>query len=269
MVLHDVAQRAHLLVELAAPLDADALRHRDLHLAHVVAIPDRLQERRSRSGSTGCSGSRPSRGSGRCDRSATRRTPRARPVELPGRLEIAPERLLQDHARVVGTARRAEPLHDGLEDRRRDGEVVHRALGTVECRQELLVRRRFAVVTVDVAQQLVELLESVLVVDAVAVLLDAGRAPACAGRRLSTVTTPPRSRGCRAGHASPSSRAPGRSSSARGRPTSRRTRTHRSAPTRSRRPRDHSVVPMVWSSFSSWPPNSLRMAESSLSAKSA
>ena len=45
VVLDDVAQRADLLVELAPALHAEVLRHRDLHLAHVVAVPDRLEER--------------------------------------------------------------------------------------------------------------------------------------------------------------------------------------------------------------------------------
>ena len=44
MVLHDVAQRAGLVVELAAALDADRLGHGDLHRVDVAAVPDRLEE---------------------------------------------------------------------------------------------------------------------------------------------------------------------------------------------------------------------------------
>ena len=44
MVRHHVAQRAGLLVELAAPLDADRLGHGDLHVVDAVAIPDRLEQ---------------------------------------------------------------------------------------------------------------------------------------------------------------------------------------------------------------------------------
>src|SRR5450631_1169832 len=45
VVLDDVADGARLLVEPSAPLDAEALRHRDLHALDVVPVPDRLEER--------------------------------------------------------------------------------------------------------------------------------------------------------------------------------------------------------------------------------
>src|SRR6185295_78975 len=45
VVLDHVADGARLLVEPAAPLDAEALGHRDLHALHVVPVPDRLEER--------------------------------------------------------------------------------------------------------------------------------------------------------------------------------------------------------------------------------
>ncbi len=44
MILHHVAHRTHFLVERAAALDAEGLRHGDLHVLHMVAIPDRLEE---------------------------------------------------------------------------------------------------------------------------------------------------------------------------------------------------------------------------------
>ena len=45
VILDHVANRAGLLVELAAPLDAEVLGHRDLDAGDVVAVPDRLEER--------------------------------------------------------------------------------------------------------------------------------------------------------------------------------------------------------------------------------
>ena len=45
MVLDYVADRTRLLVERPAPVDAEALGHRDLDALDEVAIPDRLEER--------------------------------------------------------------------------------------------------------------------------------------------------------------------------------------------------------------------------------
>ena len=44
MVLDDVARHAGLLVELAAPLDADLLGDGDLHVVDVLAVPERLED---------------------------------------------------------------------------------------------------------------------------------------------------------------------------------------------------------------------------------
>ena len=45
VVLDHVADRPGLLVEPPPALHAEVLRHRDLHAADVVAVPDRLQKR--------------------------------------------------------------------------------------------------------------------------------------------------------------------------------------------------------------------------------
>src|SRR4029450_3038368 len=44
VVLEDVAQRSRLLVEGPAMLDAEVLRHGDLHVVDVPAIPQRLED---------------------------------------------------------------------------------------------------------------------------------------------------------------------------------------------------------------------------------
>ena len=143
--------------------------------------------------------------------------------------EVAAERLLDDHPCVLRAARRAEPLDDGLEQARRDREVVRRArrsrssafLQLLERRRRRCSRRRRS------AAALGELLERGLVVDAAAVLVDA-----VAARVREVVDRPLRRRD--ADHrdverrpASPWRRARGRSSCARGRPTCRRTRARR------------------------------------------
>ena len=43
VVRDHVAQAAGVLVVAAAPLDAEGLRHRDLHVIDVAAVPDRLE----------------------------------------------------------------------------------------------------------------------------------------------------------------------------------------------------------------------------------
>ena len=45
MILDHVADGAGFIVERAAALDAEILRHRDLHALDVVAVPERLQKR--------------------------------------------------------------------------------------------------------------------------------------------------------------------------------------------------------------------------------
>src|SRR5436309_8446457 len=45
MVLDDVADRSHFLVEAPASLDVERLGHGDLHVVDVVSVPDRLEER--------------------------------------------------------------------------------------------------------------------------------------------------------------------------------------------------------------------------------
>jgi hypothetical protein len=94
-------------------------------------------------------------------------------VELLGRLEVTPEGLLDDDARVLGAARRPETLDDLLEHAGRDGEVVR---GTVAARELLLepaVGRLLVVVAVDVSQQRRELLVGVLVVAPAGLLREA------------------------------------------------------------------------------------------------
>jgi hypothetical protein len=44
VILHDVTDRPRLIVEPAAALDAEALRHGDLDALDVVPVPNRLQE---------------------------------------------------------------------------------------------------------------------------------------------------------------------------------------------------------------------------------
>ena len=127
-VVHDhVAQRAHGVVEMAAVLDAEALRHRDLHRREVVAVPQRLEDRV---------------GEPQVEDLGEAHLPQevVDPVELglvevlvdllgerPGRGEVVAEGLLDHDARVLGQARIGQALDHHAEQRRRDLEVEDRA----------------------------------------------------------------------------------------------------------------------------------------------
>ncbi len=88
-------------------------------------------------------------------------------VQLARRLEVAPERLLDDDAGVACAARLREILDDRCEGARRNREVVCRTLGAAELLHDRGIRRAVAVVAVDVAQARRELRERHLVDPAV------------------------------------------------------------------------------------------------------
>src|SRR5262245_21770096 len=45
MILHDVADRARLIIKSAPPLNAEVFGHGDLHTLDMVAIPEGFQDR--------------------------------------------------------------------------------------------------------------------------------------------------------------------------------------------------------------------------------
>ena len=77
VVLDHVAERAGAVVVAGAGADPEVLGGGDLDVVDVVAVPQRLEHRRWRTGTPGCSGPSPCPGSGRCGRSAARRRPTA------------------------------------------------------------------------------------------------------------------------------------------------------------------------------------------------
>ncbi len=184
-------------------------------------------------------------------------------VQLHGGGEIAPERLLDDHPRALGAAGGSEALDHRLEHVRGDRQVVGRPRAAVERLPERLERRRVVVVAVDVAQQARQLGERVLVVDAAAVFGDA-----VAGAFPEVVDRPRRRRDADHRHVE---LALLHHRVERGEDLLVREVT--------RHPEEHEgvgavrvvhfVSPMVWPGFSSWPPNSLRIADNNRSAKSA
>ena len=115
---------AGLLVELGAALDPHRLRHVDLHVADVLAVPDRLEQPVGEPQARGCCRPTPCRGSGRCGRSATRRRPRGC-FWFSSRADArsVPNGFSMITRALVGQAGRAEHGDHGREGGGRDGQV--------------------------------------------------------------------------------------------------------------------------------------------------
>ncbi len=84
-------------------------------------------------------------------------------VQLDGRGQISPEGLLDDDARMFGTARVRQPCRDRAEHAGRDRQVVQRALGVAESCAQPAIGGGVAVVAVDIAQLGGEFGESCLI----------------------------------------------------------------------------------------------------------
>ena len=122
-----VPERARLLVERAARPDRELLRHVDLDVVDVLAVPQRLQEAVGEP-----QGEHVER------RLLAQEVVDAEDLVLAEdlvhgrvqgarRLEVGAERLLHDHARALGEARLAERVDDRPGGRGRHGEVVEPA----------------------------------------------------------------------------------------------------------------------------------------------
>ena len=126
MVLHHVAQRPDALVEPAPPFDAELLGHGDLHAAHVVAVPDRLEERVGEPEHQQVLDGLLAQVVVDPEDVGLGEPPVEQGVELLGRGQVAPERLLDHHPRALGEALAGQALDHGREGAGRDGQVEHR-----------------------------------------------------------------------------------------------------------------------------------------------
>ena len=165
VVLDHVADRAGLVVERAAALDAEALGHRDLDAGDVVAVPDRLEEARWRSGRRGGSGPAPCPGSGRCGRSRPRGRPRAASrLSAWAEARSCPNGFSTTMRAPLGAQPESlSACGHGAEQRRRDREVVQGAARAAELLAQARERVRVGVVAVHVAQELRQLREGAAV----------------------------------------------------------------------------------------------------------
>ena len=159
MILDHVADGAGPVVKGAPALDAEALRHGDLHALDMVAVPDGLQES-VREAEEEHVVHRPL-AEVVVDAEDRRLVEAAeqRPVQLPRRGEVRPKGFFDDHAGALGTARLGQLIHDQPEQRGRDGEIMRGPLRGAELCANGLERRRVRVVAIDIAQQAAQLLE--------------------------------------------------------------------------------------------------------------
>ena len=164
MVLDDVAQRAHGVVEVAPVVDPELLGHRDLHRGDVVAVPDRLEH-----------------GVGEPQEQDVldRRLPEEvidavqlrlvdqrvqRSVEFLRRGEVMPERLLDDDARIASVRSAfARPPTTVAKSEGRDLEVEDRELRALDRLGDALVGGGVVEVAGDVGELVGEALEHRLV----------------------------------------------------------------------------------------------------------
>ena len=152
MVLHDVAQAADAVVERAAPLDAERLRHRHLHALHVVTVPDRLEQGvREPEHHQVLNGLLAEEVVDPVDR-VLGEMPVEQGVELHRAGEVAAERLLEHDPPAALDIDSREPRGDVVEERRRDGEVADGMFGRAQGAAQSLVGGGIAVIAPDVAQ---------------------------------------------------------------------------------------------------------------------
>src|SRR5688572_2634324 len=154
VILHYVADRPQLLVEPAAALNSERLRHRELHARDVPAIPDWLEE-----------GVRETEVQQVLHRLLAEKMIDAEnlrlvehlteaAVERPRGFQIATERFLHYDPRAAGTAGFAQPRHHLGEQTRWDGEIVQRSARLAQRIPEHPERGGIAVIAPDVVQAL-------------------------------------------------------------------------------------------------------------------
>jgi hypothetical protein len=129
VVLDDVAEDAGLFVEAPAPFDADRLRHRDLHVVDVAAVPERLEDAVAEAEDEDVLRRLLAEVVIDAERLPLAEDLRDLLVQRLGRLEVPAERLLDDEPRPgaavhgIHEARVTQVLHHGRDRRRRHREI--------------------------------------------------------------------------------------------------------------------------------------------------
>ena len=128
MVDDHVANGADRVVEVPAVVDAEVLGHRDLHAGDVVAVPDRLEDRVREPQVQDLDEAHLAEEVVDTVDLRLVEVLVYRLVQLTGRCGVVPERLLDDHPRVLRQSGVSEPVDHGPEQERRDLQVEDGAL---------------------------------------------------------------------------------------------------------------------------------------------
>ena len=159
------------VVEAAAALDAEVLRHRDLHALHVGPIPEGLDDRiREAKEQHVVDGALAEVMVDPEDVGLDERAEQG-PVQVARRREVLAEGLFDDDTGPRRAAGRGQLLDDRSEKRGRNGEVMRRMRRGAELAAERRERRRVRVVPIDIAELRTQLCEGITVEPAI--LLDA------------------------------------------------------------------------------------------------
>ncbi len=153
MVLHDITDSADLVVKCPASLHAKLLCHRDLHAGDVPAIPDGFEDFIFETEVQKVA----DRGFAEVvidpEDVAVVEVAQECLVERQGRREIATEWFFDDDARAFCAPGFPELLDDQAKERRRDRQVMRRALRWAERVSQIGEGRGVFVITVHIAQE--------------------------------------------------------------------------------------------------------------------
>ena len=158
MVLYDVAQAAHRLVERPAPLHAERLGHLDVHAPDVAAVPDGLEDRVAEARDQDVLHLLVAQEVVDAEDLVLAQHRCERVVEFLGRSEVAAQGLFHHHAGVLGEVVVRQRGNHLAEQPRGDGQVEHRQTHVLHGIGEVGERGRIVVVAVHVLDAVQQLL---------------------------------------------------------------------------------------------------------------
>src|SRR6202789_2197500 len=163
VILNHIPHRARFVVELAAILDSELLRHGDLNASHVVAIADRFKHWISEAGIENVLYRFLSQKMIDSEDSFFGEIAVQNSVEFLRRCQVTPEGLLHHHARILSAARLGQPLGNRAKQAGWNRKVMKRLFRRAQLFAQLGESVRIVVVAVHVPQKARQFVERILV----------------------------------------------------------------------------------------------------------